>query len=124
MKPYRELIFALLAGAVSGTLLVTGYSLNLSVRGVLEVMIAGAFVGTIGGFLLLTFRTVWPGNKLALGTIVGLLLYVCSTLLMLVGGMFAFDRSSIQLVTLGVVAAVFVVYGVWAAALLIRFNRY
>lgn len=138
MKHYHEVLLALLAGAVSGTLilgivgraatagvsLVTGNSLNLSLRGVLEVMIVGAVVGAIGGLLLLTLRSVCRGNKLALGIIVGLLLFVCSTLLVLVSGMLAFDKSFVQFFTLGVVAAVFVIYGVWAAALLTQFNRY
>ncbi len=63
MSYYREAPLALIAGAVTGALvlgiagrgatsgltLVTGNALNLSLRGMLEVVIVGTLVGAIGG---------------------------------------------------------------------------
>jgi hypothetical protein len=138
MKYYNGALLALLAGAISGAIilglagrvatagvaLITGNSLNLSLRGVLEVVIVGTFVGAIGGVLLLALRNVYPGNRFVLGIIVGIILFVCSIFFVSVSGRVAFDGSFIQFFTLGVVAAVFVIYGIWTAALLIRFNHY
>jgi membrane protein implicated in regulation of membrane protease activity len=50
-------------------------------------------------------------------------LFVSSCLLAWISGKIAFGVSSIQLLTLGVVAIIFLVYGVCAAVLLTRFER-
>jgi len=136
MKSYHEMLLAILIGAGSGMFilgiigraatagiaLVTGNSVNLSLRGALEVVAIGALMGAIGGILLLLLRNVCRGNGLARGIIAGLTLFVCSTLFVSIDGRFAFNMSVVQVVTLGVVAAVFVIYGVFASKLIMRFN--
>ena len=138
MKYYREILLALLAGAVSGALvlgtvgraatagvaLVIGNSLNLSLKGVLEVVIVGMFVGAVGGVLLLMLKNVFRGNRLALGIIVGLIMFVCSTIFVIISGRVAFDMSFIQFSMFGILAFIFVIYGILSSALLTRFNRY
>jgi len=137
MSYYREMPSALIAGAVAGALvlgiagrgatagvaLVTGNALNLSLRGVLEVVIAGALVGAIGGVLLLVLKSVCSGARLARGAIVGVVLFACSVLVSWVSGKIALSVDSTQLLTLIVVAIMFIVYGVCADALLARFQR-
>ena len=136
MKCYHEVLLVLLIGAASGILilgvvgraatagiaLATGNSINLSLRGVLEVVIIGAFVGTIGSILLLVFRSVCRCDGLAWGILVGLTLFVFSTLFAIVSGKFAFNMSVMQVFILGVVATVFMLYGVVASKLIMRFN--
>lgn len=136
MRYYRELALALLAGAVTGTLvlgiagraatagvaLITGNALNLSLMGGLEVVIVGALVGAVGGVLLLVLRSVHGDSELARGITVGAILFVCSFLVAWVSGKIALGLSSIQLFMLGVVAIMFMVYGVCADVLLTRFE--
>lgn len=133
---YREVPLALLAGTVSGALvlgitgrvatagiaLITGNALHLSLRGGLEVVIVATLVGAVGGVLLLVLRSVRGNSKLARGITVGAILFVCSSLVAWVSGKIAFGLSSIQLFTLCVVAIMFMVYGVCADALLTRFE--
>ena len=75
MGYYREMPSALVAGAVTGALilgiagrgatavvsLLSGSPLNLSLRGVSEVVIVGTLVGAIGGVLLLVLKSVFRG---------------------------------------------------------------
>ena len=137
MKYYREILLALLAGAVSGALvlgivgraatagvaLVIGNSLNLSLKGILEVVIVGMFVGAVGGVLLLMLKNVFRGNGLALGIIVGLIMFVCSTIFVIISGRVTFDMSFIQFFVFGVLTFIFVIYGILLSALFTRFNR-
>jgi len=138
MKYYREILLALLAGAVSGALVlgivgraatagvafVIGDSLNLSLKGVLEVVIIGMFVGAVGGVLLLMLKNVFRGDGLTLGVIVGLIMFVCSTIFVIISGRVTFDMSFIQFFVFGVSIFIFVIYGILSSALLTRFNRY
>ena len=138
MKYYREILLALLAGAVSGALVlgivgraatagvafVIGDSLNLSLKGVLEVVIIGMFVGAVGGILLLMLKNVFRGDGLTLGVIVGLIMFVCSTIFVIISGRVTFDMSFIQFFVFGVSIFIFVIYGILSSALLTRFNRY
>jgi hypothetical protein len=138
MKFYHEMQSALLAGAVSGALilgiagragmagvaLVTGNSLNLSVRGLLEVIIVGILLGVIGGVLILALRRVCRENSFTLGLLVGMILFISSSFLGLANGRITFHSSFISFFTLGVVAIIFCIYGVCAATLFSRFNHY
>jgi len=108
--------------ATAGIALVTGNSINLSLRGALEVVAIGAFIGAIGGILLLVFRNLCRGNGIACGIIAGLVLFICSTIFLSVDGKFAFNMSVMQVFTLSVVAAVFMIYGVFTSKLIKRFN--
>jgi len=118
---------ALLAGAIAGglilgiggriaTLLVAigaGRPANLSPAGVAETVIVGVVVGLAGGFLISVFvagTTVWRGVK------VGLVLLVVTTLVAWWGGRLILVGPPIQFVTFGVVAAVYVIYGICAVA--------
>ena len=136
MSYYREIPSALIAGAVTGALvlgiagrgatagiaLVTGNALNLSLRGVLEVLIVGTLVGAIGGVLLLVLKSVCGAARLARGAIVGVVLFSCSALVSWVNGKIAFSVAPTQLFTLIVMVIMFIVYGVCADALLARFE--
>ncbi len=137
MRYYREVLLALLAGAISGALvlgiagrvtmagvaLINGNSLNLSLKGVLEVVIVGTLVGTVGGGILFAFRSVYRSYGFASGIIVGVILFVSSTFLVVVSGSINFDMSFIQFLTLSFVFTMFMIYGVCASALLQRFKR-
>ncbi|MBD3386376.1 hypothetical protein GF407_15810 [candidate division KSB1 bacterium] len=108
--------------ASAGIALFTGNSINPSLRGALEVVVIGACIGAIGGILLFVFRNVCRGNGLACGIIAGLALFIFSTLFVLVNGKFAFNMSFMQVFTLSVVAAVFMIYGIFTSKLIMRFN--
>lgn len=136
MKYCHEVLLAMLIGAFSGIFilgvvgraatagiaLVTGNSINLSLRGALEIIAIGAFIGALGGILILVFRNVCRNNGLASGIIVGLTLFICSTLFVLVNGKFAFNMSFMQVLTISLVAVVFMIYGIFASKLIMQFN--
>lgn len=136
MKFFHEVLLAMLIGAASGILILgvfgravtagialfTGNSINLSLRGALEVVVFAAFIGAIGGIMLLVFRYVCRGNGVACGILAGIALFICSTLFVSVVGKFAFNMSFMQVFTLGIVAAVFMIYGVLTSKLIMRFN--
>ncbi len=137
MRDYRELIAALLAGAVAGALvlgivgcavmagvsLVTENALNLSLKGALEVFIVGTLGGVLGGILLFTVRKVHRDCKMACGITVGAILFVLSFLFAWVSGNITLGLSSVQLLTLSEVAIMFLIYGICAVALLKRFEH-
>jgi len=104
MKYYREILLALLAGAVSGALV----------------------LGIVGraAILLLMLKNVFRGDGLTLGVIVGLIMFVCSTIFVIISGRVTFDMSFIQFFVFGVSIFIFVIYGILSSALLTRFNRY
>jgi hypothetical protein len=136
MKYCRKLLLALLAGAVTGALvlgitgraatagvaIITGNTLNLSLWGWFEAVIVGTLVGAFGGVLLLMLRSVQVDSELARGITAGAILFLCFSLVTWFKGKVAFGLSSIQLFTLGVVAIIFIVYGVCTDALLTRFE--
>ncbi|MGC9513401.1 MAG: hypothetical protein ACP5D8_07185 [Fidelibacterota bacterium] len=136
MKHFHEVLLAMLIGAVSGILilgvvgraaavgiaLVTGNSINISLRGTLEIAVIAAFIGAIGGIMLLVFRYVCRCNGLICGILAGLALFISSTLFVSVDGKFAFSMSFMQVFTLSVVAVIFMIYGVFTSKLIMRFN--
>jgi len=134
---YREMPSALVAGAVTGALilgiagrgatavvsLLSGSPLNLSLRGVSEVVIVGTLVGAIGGVLLLVLKSVFRGAGPARGAMVGVVLFACSALVSWVKGKVAFSVAPTQLFTLIVAVTIFIVYGVCLDALMARIRR-
>lgn len=81
-----------------------------------------AFMGANGGIMLLVFRYVCRGNGVACGILAGIALFICSTLFLSVFGKFAINMSFMEVFTLGVVAAVSLIYGVLTSKLIMRFN--
>jgi peptidoglycan/LPS O-acetylase OafA/YrhL len=127
---------ALLAGAVAGALilglagrlamaavaLATGHPTNLSLRGLVMVTLVGAVVGALGGVLVLVLRRTYRGSGPARGLAAGAVMFLGSMLVAVVTGKLP-GVSPIQILTLAVVAATFLVYGVSADALLSRFEQ-
>jgi len=126
---------ALGAGAITGALvlglvgraataalaLVTGNPMNLSLTGLLEVVLAGALLGLLGGLLLLAFRR---GRQTGLvrGVLVGLTLFLASVLASWLAGRVDLGVTT-SLLTVSVVAVVYVGWGLSADTLLTRFER-
>ncbi len=136
MSEYRQTPSALLAGAVAGALvlglagrfamagiaLALGRATNLSLRGVVMVVIVGAVVGALGGVLVLVLGRVSHGSGITRGLAAGGIMFLGSVLVAGVTGELAPGLPSIQIVTLAVVAATFLAYGICADALLSRFE--
>jgi len=132
---YRGARLALIAGGITGALvlgiagravtaataLITGNSSNLSLMGLLEASVVGTLVGAVGGILLLVVRRMRRAAGFTRGALVGATLFLCTLLVSWVSGRIDFGIPT-SLLTLFVVAIVFVVYGVGADALLTRFN--
>ncbi len=127
---------ALFAGAIAGALilglagrlvlagvaLASGNPTNLSFRGLVMVTLVGAVVGAIGGILVLVLRRSYRGSGPGRGLAAGAIMFLGSILVALVTGKLP-GISPIQALTLAVVAAIFLVYGVSADALLSRVER-
>jgi hypothetical protein len=130
--------YAVLAGAVAGAVVlgaigriaVAGVALiiegpvNISARGVLEVVVVGVLVGAIGGILLLPVRSLVRGGRVIRGLVLGAVLFIASFLLSLLRGWtsLSFSRNPLPL-TLVTVAAVYVIFAITADALLSWFER-
>lgn len=125
MKNYNEMFLAILAGAVSGAFvlgfvgrivtagvgLITSNPLNLSLAGLLEVVVVGLIVGTIGGVFFFIIKNVFcEGNKLTMGIIVGLIMNVCFAIFMIIKGGITMEKSLIFLFALSIV--IFLIYGI------------
>ena len=87
------------------------------------MVIVGTLVGALGGVLLLVLRRGRKQSEQAQGMTVGALLFFGSCLAAWASGRITLGLHPTQLVTLGVVAVLFVLYGVCMAALLRRFER-
>jgi len=130
-------LIPILAGAVAGVLILglggrigmaliaigSGTDLNLSLRGILEVLFVGILIGTVGGLLLVPVRIVFPTNRLTRGIIIGVLLLSGSLLMSWFTGGLKLDLHSVLPLTLVVVSIIFIFYGVVIDALLTRFER-
>jgi hypothetical protein len=104
--------------AMAGVALVTGSELNLSLKGLLEVVIAGTILGAVGGLLFVPVRRLARTNRLARSVILGSVLFACSLAVSLsTDGMALGPELPITLV---VVAAVFLGYGLVLEGLLTR----
>jgi hypothetical protein len=128
-------VSALAAGAIAGALvlgligrmataavaLVTGHPPNLSLNGLLEVAVAGALLGILGGLLLLAFRR---GRQTGVvrGVLVGVTLFLASVLASWLAGRVEFGVPASGLM-FSVVALVYAGWGLSADALLTRFER-
>ena len=104
--------------AMAGVALVTGSELNLSLKGLLEVVIVGTILGAVGGLLFVPVRRLARTSHLARSVILGSVLFACSLAVALsTDGMALGPELPITLV---VVAAVFLGYGLTLDGLLIR----
>lgn len=138
MKLFNKCLLAVLAGAVAGVLILglggriamaliaigSGTDLNLSLRGIFEVLPVGILIGTVGGLLLVPVRIVFPTHRLTRGIIIGALLFSGSLLISWSAGGLKLDFHSVLPLTLAVVAIIFMLYGVAIDALLTRFERF
>lgn len=135
MSAGRDLGWAVGTSALTGALILglagraamaavawaTGYPVNLSPRGLVEVTVVGALMGTAGGFVLVAFRRLPRLARIRRGVFVGGTLFAGSLLVSSVSGKTSFGASA-SFVTLFVVAVIFVVFGVAADLLLTRFR--
>jgi len=130
----KSLFLALVSGAISGALILgiagrtviallslyTGSSINLSLGGILQNIFLGIIIGSIGGILLFIVKNLFQINRFNSAILTGLILFVGSLIFAVVSDKFVFDGSIIQLFALIVVVMMFLLYGVFAAALLKR----
>jgi len=137
MGNHRTSVSAVLAGAIAGVVvlgvigrvvmagvaLVTGSPLNISMRGLLEVLFVGVLVGAIGGFLLLPVRSVVRGGQMARGAVLGALLFLGSFLFSLLWRMCLSSSQTVLPLTLVVVGVLFVIYGIAVEVLMTRLER-
>ncbi|MBD3224814.1 MAG: hypothetical protein GF313_08800 [Caldithrix sp.] len=96
---------------------------NISIRGFLQVMIVGAIVGAVGGWLLHALRNTLQRRTIAGGIFMGLVLFLATTLLALLSGRLMVSASFIAVLTLFFAAGVFIIYGAATAVLLSKMNR-
>jgi len=138
MNTNREMLLSLLAGMVSGAFVLgivgravtsgiaflIGNSLNMSIKGVFEVIIIGMFVGGVGGVLLFVLKNKMHKYKLASSIIVGLIMYVSSIIFGIITGAIIFNNSLIQLYIFVVALIIFVIYGILTSLILSKFSHY
>jgi len=134
MQTRKLLPAALLAGALAGALVLglvgraataglayaIGQDTNLSLRGLIEVLMVGLLVGGVGGLLLLPVRRLFPASRTTRNLALGILLFAGSSLAVFLRGRPGFAVGGLTLVTAAVVAAVYVLYAFTADALLGR----
>ena len=137
MSFYREITIALISGAAAGAVVlgivgrmatagvayITGNTTNLSLSGVLEILIVGTLAGTLGGLLLLIVKRRCGAGRFGRGAITGISLFASSLLLSWAKEKIELSTNSTQLFSLIVVVIIFIAYGVCADALLARLEK-
>lgn len=133
----RGILLAVVAGAVSGIMilglvgrlataliaLAVGVEMNLSGRGIFEVMTLGMVVGVVGGVVLFAMRRVARSPRVAHGVTLGIVLFVGSLVFESLGGGVTATTWSTYPLTIVVVGVVFIAYGVEMEKLLAWFER-
>lgn len=133
MKKQSEMVLSIVAGAISGALLlglvgrfvsagvalITGSPLNLSWKGLWGVMVIGLVVGAVGGALYFLFLAFLKGSKLIMGVVSGLIMYAGFTAFAIISGKMILEVSlKNQLFLLVLVLVIFLLYGLVLSRLL------
>lgn len=136
MRNARTIRNAMLAGGIAGTLilgvvgrlvmagvaLVAGRDLNLSFRGLIEVIIIGAVWGGLGGLVLVVIRSLVAPTRRAHTLTLAAVLFGASFLAFCVRGRILLDP--VLLLTLAAAVALFILYSLTTDALLTCFERH
>jgi hypothetical protein len=109
--------------ATAGVALLIGDPPNLSLAGVLEVILIGTAVGAIGGLMLVPLERSGGNPAWRRGVLLGATLFAGCWLASWVSGRLAGTFDPVTPLTLGVVLIVFLIYGVVVAALASRTER-
>ena len=120
-------VFILGVGGRIATALIAiaaGTNLNLSLRGLLEVLFVGSLIGAVGGFLLVPVRIILPTHRLTRGIIIGVLLASGCLVIAWSRGDLNLDFHSVLPFTLAAVVIIFVLYGVAIDVLFTRFEHF
>lgn len=134
---YERVVAAFIAGATVGTVvlgvlgriamaglaLAQGSPLNLSLAGFGQVVIYGAVLGAVGGFVALPTRMHLPANHYLRSVVVAAVLFVGSFLFPLMRGRISLGSGGEQAFTLVVAAAVFVIYASILDSIMNRLDR-
>ena len=132
----RTVLAASLAGVVSGILFLgvglrlalaglalgVGLSTNLSTRGMIEAVLAGAFLGWVGGLVLALLGWLRGTVDRTTGGIAGLVTFGSMFVFFLGIGRTDFSQP-ISFVSFSVIAIAFLAYGIGASVLLRRFRN-
>lgn len=138
MKKQSEMVLSIVAGAISGALLlglvgrfvsagvalITGSLLNLSWKGLWGVMVVGLVVGAVGGALYFLFLAFLKGSKLIMGVVSGFIMYAGFTAFAIISGKMILEvplRS--QLFLLVLVLVIFLLYGLVLSRLLVLLEQ-
>ena len=107
--------------ATAGLALITSREVNLSLHGLLEVLLLGAVIGGVGGLLLLLVRRLPRLGRAGRGMLLGAGLFLASGLV----SWFSCGMKlgmGVQPYTLAAVALVFLIYGFALDGLFTRFD--
>jgi len=97
---------------MAGIALSSGNDLNLSLYGVLEVLLLGTLVGAVGGLMLLALRRALKAVSLVRGLLLGIIVFACSWIATLLSSTEGSASHILQWSTLATSAAVCALYGV------------
>jgi hypothetical protein len=136
LKAFKKCVIAVVAGGVGGVFILGlggriamalialhyGTDVNLSFRGVFEVLSIAFVIGIAGGLLLLPLRLLFPTRRLVRSTIMGALLFSGSLFISWATGRLSFDSHAVLPTALTAVAIIYGLYGLTTDALLTRFE--
>lgn len=136
MKNYQKFFGSMLIGTISGIMilgilgraatigiaLVAKRSINLSLSGSLQVILFAAFIGAIGGIFIYLFQRIFQAKCLTCAIINSFLLFLISSFYLFLLGTLSFNFSVLQFFTIGVVALIFIIYGLIVCRLVRRFK--
>ena len=108
--------------AMVGVALITENDVNLSLKGVLVVILLGTLLGAVGGLVLLPLRKMLLGGNAFRGILLGFILFGFSLAAAPVSIGMAFDPRSAGGLTLAIVAIVYVIYGITLDAIVSWFH--
>ncbi|MBU1699140.1 MAG: hypothetical protein KJ970_07775 [Candidatus Eisenbacteria bacterium] len=133
----HTVFFIMILGAAMGALIIgllgrvvmvvvalaAAHNPNLSLNGILLVLLLGTFLGAIGGLVLLLTRSIFHLTGMAGGAVIGVLLFVLTCLITLLRGGLDTSRGPLLLVTLGSALLIFILYGVALNGMVTRLEK-
>jgi len=140
MKPHNNIFLTVVAGAISGILVLGIFGrivttcieftmrnkIHYSLPGLFEIVLVGLIVGAIGGFVYFIIKYLYQIRNLTIGLFVGLIMFLCSTIYMVLTDRVAFGIGPTYLL-LAMAIIVFILYGIFIPTViswLVKFREY
>ncbi|MBT4088215.1 MAG: hypothetical protein HN580_21270 [Deltaproteobacteria bacterium] len=137
MKNNHQVALSLVTGAIVGAVVLgivgkivmvfvayrIGSEPNISLKGILEVLLFGGLVGTVGGILVLPLRKIVHGGTILRGFALGVILFGATLFTVIHADRFEFNNSGLQWFIFSIVVFMYTIFGAILETILTRFEK-